>query len=82
MSDLHRDPTEPFMLDDWNANYVPGLLAQHLANTVMAEWANPHSHVLKFSGKPSQKTEGIRTAKGGINLERDVQKAHMEEMVR
>lgn len=38
---------------------------------------NSHSHATKSREKPSQKSGGIITAKWGLNLEWDVQKAHI-----
>lgn len=38
---------------------------------------NPHSHAPKSSGKPSQVSESSYNNKGGVNLEKDDQQAHM-----
>lgn len=58
----------------------PRLTSLHdLTNASVAE---SHSHAPRSSGKPAQKSERYYNRKGRLNLERDVQDAHVGVMVR
>lgn len=54
------------------------LISTSLTNPLVAEWAQiPHSHAPKSSGTLSQKNGAYYGIRVGINLEWDVQQAHM-----
>ena len=52
----------------WNADCEPGLITQHQCLTsLMRLWLSPRSNVPTSSGKPSQKSGGCYSSKGGTN---------------
>jgi hypothetical protein len=65
---LTSTPLNPFGMK-WNADCESGLIAPHPCPTSLMIWmeASPRSNVPTSSGKPSQKTGGCYSSKGGTN---------------
>lgn len=55
--------------------------ASDVPKALVAELASPHSNTPKSSGKSSQTSDDYYNSKEGLNLECDVQQAHMDGRV-
>lgn len=81
------NPTENLWMN-WNADCMLGLFdltsVPDLTNTILSEWANPHSDLPKVESLP-RTLEAVITAKVGANsvlMPMELEWAHMGVMVR